>query len=364
MLPQLVGIVNALLLTIGMLAQTNDPQYKITPVGFLQMLLENSSTAQVSNLDSLRMGYDRSIKVRYMQRSIETDAVDEDNCDTDVTAAWNSIDIGKPLFSKIGVGIDDNLVRQLQDGAAQGVTLGNPAANVYVALYQTILTQLNGLVQKINKNLLAAQSTAWGVNAVTGAATPTTINFANTPTINDGVVKLLSDYQYNEISGIPQIVGNGVAVNYDILQSLKKGYDGGGFGANMINIYPDVNTVSAWGANHFGVFVPGLTAFVDYNKYVGAFAGLKGGSLFFTMPVPVQLAGGKLSTLILDCQLKYNDCPDAELGINRGYVIQITKNYGLFNAPNDMFKAADRLKGFNGSLHYIGAIATPPVTEP
>ena len=358
MLPQLVGIVNALLITIGQLAAQNDPQYKITPVGFLQMLLENSTTASVSNLNELREGLTRDISVRYMQRSIDTDAVDTDDCDTNVTAAWKSTNIGAPLFSKIGVGIDDNLLRKLEAGANSSVTLGTPAASVYIALYQTILTQLNGLVQKIDKNLLAAQATKWGINAATGAATATTINFANTPDLGDGIVKLIYDYQLNEIAGTPQIVGNGIITQYDILQSLKRGIDGGGFGANPVNVYPDVNTVSAWGANHFGVFVPGLTSFVDYNKYVGNFAGMKGGSLFFTMPVPVQLANGTLTTLVFDCQLKYNDCPDTELEINRGYVIQISKNYSLFNAPADMFKNTDRMKGFNGSLHYIGAVAT------
>jgi hypothetical protein len=105
-----------------------------------------------------------------------------------------------------------------------------------------------------------------------------------------------------------------------------------------------------------------LTSFVDYQKYVGAFAGMKGGSLFFTLPVPVQLANVKFSTLVFDAQMKYNDCPTEDAG--RGYVLQLSKYYGLWNAPSDMFRASvtdgeittpgDRLSGFNGSLHYIG----------
>ncbi|MDR2085753.1 MAG: hypothetical protein LBP72_01105 [Dysgonamonadaceae bacterium] len=366
MFPNLVGIVNSLLLTISALAGQNDPQYKITPVGFLQMLLENATTATVANADDLRKGLERTLTVRYMQRGTDTDVVDTDDCETNVTAAWKQTNIGAPMFSKLGIKIEDDLLRQLQESATSTITLGSQGANVYLALYQTVLTQLNGLIQKIDKNLLAAQAGNWGVNIASGSSAARAVNFSNTPNISDGIVKLISDYQFNEMSGTPQIVGNGIITNYDILQRLKIGVDNGGFGSNPVNVYTDVNTVSAWGANHFGVFVPGLVDFVDYQRNIGAFAGFKGGSLFFTMPVPVQLAGGRLVSLVFDCQLKYNDCPDGDSG--RGWFLLISKRYGLWNAPADMFKQTipavagdnpvpeipgDRLEGFNGSLHYL-----------
>jgi hypothetical protein len=220
------------------------------------------------------------------------------------------------------------------------------------------------LIQKIDKNLLAAQSAKWGVNAASGLSTARAVNFSNTPNINDGIVKLISDYQFNEVAGVPQIVGNGIVTNYDILQRLKISTDNGGFGSNPVNVYNDVNTVSAWGPNHFGVFVPGLVSFVDYQKYAGNFGGYKGGSYFFTMPVPVLLAGGRLAKLVFDCQLKYDDCPTDNSG--RGYSLLVSKYYGLWNAPDDIYKATvlevpnvspaipgDRLEGFNGSMHYL-----------
>jgi hypothetical protein len=109
------------------------------------------------------------------------------------------------------------------------------------------------------------------------------------------------------------------------------------------------------------VFAPGLSAFVDFNKNVGTFAGEKGGSYFFTIPIPVQLANGTLSSFVLDAQIKYYDCPVYDDGgvkvSDRGYVLLLFKNYGLWNAPNTMFAAGDRLAGFNGSLHYIGEAA-------
>jgi hypothetical protein len=99
MFPNLKGIASTLLLTISALAGANDPQYKVTPVGFLQMLLENATTASVTNFDDLRRGLSRTITVRYMQRGTDTDIVDIDDCDTNVTAAWKQTSIGEALYS-------------------------------------------------------------------------------------------------------------------------------------------------------------------------------------------------------------------------------------------------------------------------
>ena len=353
-----VGVVQSLLMTISALAGQNDPQYKVTPVGFLQMLLENSTTAQVANLDQLRDGVDREFKIRYMQRGLESEVQDRDDCDTPISPTWQETNIGKPLYSKIGIHITDGEMRKYQEAAAQPVGVGSPQTAIMAGLYETILVKLNGLIQKINGNLLSAQATKWGMNVAYGDDNAHVINFANTPVINDGIVKLIQDYQLNEVVGSPQIVGNGVITAYDILQGLKKSYDASGYGSNPLKVYTDFASTSKWGSNHFGVFVPGLTSFVDYNKNVGSYAGERGGSFFFALPIPVQLADGKLTSLTLDAQLKYHDCPifddDGTKLADRGWGVTLGKYYGLWNAPDDMFAATDRLNGFNGSLHYIG----------
>jgi hypothetical protein len=245
-----------------------------------------------------------------------------------------------------------NLSTLLQNPQAQGDIL------VMAALYQTMLVKVNGLIQKINSNLLAAQNTHWGKNIPYNNTTANTISFGNSLTLDDGIVKLISDYAVNEAVGTPQIVGNGLVTQYDILQRLKVGIDKEGFGSNPLNVYSDFGSISKWGANHFGVFVPGLTAFVDYERNVGSFAGVRGSSIFFTLPIPVQLANGTLTKLVLDCQLKYDECPtkndDGDIVSGRGWKLIMSKYYGLFNAPEDTVAATDRMNGFNGSLHYIG----------
>jgi len=363
-----IGFVQALLVNIRVIAGINDPQYKITPAGFLQMLLENPTTAQISNLKQIQNGHEKDLKVRYIQRGLESDVTDVDDCETPITPDFKEATIGRPLFSKIGIYISDETMRKYQDEASQTLAVGTPAVPLMKGLYETMLVKLQGLIQKIDGNLLAAQATKWGVNVATGSNAPQTITFSNTPSMNDGIVKLLMDYQLNEMVGTPMIAGNGAIQAYNVLQSLKTGTDIGGFGANSFKVYPDLNSVSKWGANHFGVFAPGLNGFVDFNKNVGSFAGLRGGSMFFTIPIPVQLANGTLSSLVLDAQLKYEDCPiyddQGAKVADRGWKLILSKSYGLFNAPDDMFAAADRLAGVNGSFHYIGATQDGTIVAP
>jgi hypothetical protein len=305
------------------------------------------------------------LKVRYQQRGLESQATDVDDCETPITAEWKETDITRPLFSKIGIFISDADMRKYQDEATQTQTAGTPAAPLMMGLYETIVIKVNALVQKMNSNLLSAQATKFGKNIAYGDANAHTLNFGNIPRMSDGIVKMMLDYQMNEAVGSPLIVGNGAIQAFTTLQSLKTGLDNNGFGAANLKVYNDLGSISKWGANHFGIFAPGLVGLVDFNKNVGTYAGVKGGSIFFTIPVPVQLANGTLSTLTFDAQLKYHDCPvydtNNTLVADRGWGITLSKPYGLFNAPADMFAATDRLSGFNGALHYIGAVESDTI---
>jgi hypothetical protein len=373
----LVGIVNALLLNIATITGMNDPQLKITPPGFLNMLLENNVFSNVSNLEALRNGYDRDIKVRYMKRGVESEVEALDDCNTPVNALWSEATVTHSLFSKIGIFIPDELTRKLEEVANSQVSAGvsvplngiNTNIKIDVAfarvLYQTLLAHLNGIIQKIDANLLSAQATAWGTNAAYGDSNPHTINFGKELNMDDGIVKLLLDAQANEIAGKLLLVGNGVVNAYQVLNGLKQGLDKFGYGQQDFSVYNDPKSATVWGVNHFGAFAQGLVSFVDWNKNVKGWNGQKGDSIFFTLPVPVQLANGTLSKLVFDCQLKYETCPifnDDVKVADRGIKLIVSKHYGLFNAPGDMFNASDRLYGFNGSLHYIGAPQSKVVT--
>jgi hypothetical protein len=357
----LIGIVQGLLLNILAIAGLNDPQLKVTPTGFLQMLLENGANTMINNLEGLRSGQDRVVKIRYMKRGLESDVTDRDDCETTITPTWSESVVTRPLTSKIGISIPDNLMRSLQTEATAAVSAnaGDVEAKFSRVLYETVLVKMNGLIQKINANLLSTQSTAWGVNAAYGDDSPHAINFGKALAMDDGIVKLLLDAQTNEINGKLLLVGNGAVMAYQIMNGLKSGIDQHGVGQVDFTVYNDMRSASIWGINHFGAFAPGLIAFVDWNKNVGSYSGEKGGSVFFKLPIPLTLANGVLSALELDAQLSYKTCPEYDqygaLIADRGYQLTLSKHYGLWNAPGDMFDTTDRLYGFNGSLHYIGA---------
>lgn len=358
----LIGIVNALLVNISLIAGMNDPQLKVTPSGFLKMLLENNALTEVKNLPDILAGQDRQIKVRYMQRGLESEVSDRDDCETPITAEWKETTIANPLFSKIGIFISDEQMRKYEVEATQTLASGTPSAPLMMGLYETLITKINGLIQKIDSNLVSAQATKWGGNAAYSAdgTNPTiaqSIKLGKTAELNDGYVKLILDAQANEVSDNLLVVGNGLINAFDAYNRLKVGTDMNGIGALGFNTYNDPKTAQLWGANHFGVFAKGSVGLVDFNKNVGSYAGMKGGSYFFTLPVPVQLANGELSALTFDCQLKYEDCPvyngTGQKIADRGWKLIVSKHYGLFNIPTDAYASSDVLAGVNGSFHYV-----------
>ncbi len=359
----LTGFAQALITNIGLIMGLNDPQMKVTPVGFTKMLLDNPTRTEIANLKEIRNGKERELKVRYMQRGTESETVTTDDCNIEISPEWKETTIGRPLFRKLGIYISDDDMRKYQDEATATLSAGNPSAPMMNALLQTITVKANAIIQAMDTDLVSAMSTRWGVNAATGVATPTTLKFGvnGVTSFDDGFVKLLKHSEINEINGKLNVVGNGIFGNVNIANILKAAPGANGYdiarAVQFYNFYNDNKTASAWGTNHFGVFSEGSVGLVDFNQFVGPFAGERGGSLFFTLPIPIQLANGELSSLVLDAQLKYFDCP-TKIGAEtykRGWVIYLSKSFGLFTAPTDMYADGDPLKGTNGLLHYIAA---------
>jgi hypothetical protein len=160
------------------------------------------------------------------------------------------------------------------------------------------------------------------------------------------------------------IIGSGVVRNFDLLNKLKTSADENGFNAVNYGVYNDPKAASVWGANEFFAIQKGSLGFVDWQKNGAPYGGMKGTSMFFTIPVPVMLDNGELSALVFDAQIKYQDCPImAEDNVTtlapRGYILEISKSFGVYVAPATMYAASDPLTGVNGIFHYLGAKETP-----
>ena len=355
----LTGFAQAVIKNINLVAKQNDPQLKLTPTGFLKLLLENNATTEINNIEELRKGLKRTIKLRYLQRGLESETSQVDDCETPLGATWKESEITSPLYEKIGIFISDDEFRQYEEEAVQTLALGDAQqAPLMRGFYEVLLTKLIGLIGKIDTDLISAQAAKWGKNAAYGLSQAAqTLYLGKSADFNSGYVKLLEDAILNEVNDSLLICGNGLLTRYDIFNKLKTSPDAAGFGALGLNAYYDPRTITGWGQNHFGAFAKGCVGFVDWNAYVGAFAGQKGDSVFFTLPVPVEL-DGSLTSLVFDCQLKYIDCPVYEgntLVQPRGYKLIVSKHFGLWNAPTDSFQSSDRLNGVTGAFHYIAA---------
>lgn len=353
----LKGFAQAFITNVSAIAKTNDPQLKLTPTGFLKLLLDNNATTEINNIEALRKGQDREIKLRYLQRGLESEVTDVDDCDAPLGVTWKESKITRTFFSKIGIFIPDDEFRQYEEEAIQTLAIGTPSAPLMRGLYEVLLTKLIPLLGKIDTNLVSAMATKWGANAAYGLSTSAQpIELHEKESFNDGYVKLNEDALVNEVNGGLVLCGNGLINRYDIYQRKKVGNDSQGFGSLPLNAYYDPRTIAAWGKDHFGAFAKDSVGFVDWNAYVGSFAGEKGNSVFFTIPVPAEI-DGQLSTITFDCQLKYNDCPqydnENQLVKGRGWDLIVSKHYGLFTAPTDAFKSGDVLEGVNGTFHYI-----------
>lgn len=355
----LIGIAESFRKNISYIAGSNDPQSKITPVGFTRMLLDNPTKMKIDEVKKTGSGHNHSVTLRYMKRGTEADVTDRDDCLTPLKPIWGQTTIERTFFSKIGISITDKELRDWEIEASNGLTIEN-GATISMAMYMTLQSKLQGMFQKIDKNLLLAMSTKWGTNVVTGSAAPQTITFENGITIGDGVMKLIRDFQLNEQAGIPLIVGNGAVMDYNIAQQLKVSSDLNGFGSNQTwRVYEDIASVSTWGANHFGVFAQGSVGFVDFQKYAPGFSHDTGASVKFILTIPITLSDGSVMGMNFDAQLLNNPCnvydDDDNLIAEEGWGLILSKSYGLFVAPTDMYQGTDRLSGVNGAFHYTGA---------
>lgn len=345
----LKGFADAFVKNIKLVAKQNDPQLKLTPTGFLKLLLENNAVTEINNIEALRKGQNIPVELRYLQRGSESEVSSVESCDTPSGADWKETTIDHPLYEQIGLFISDDEFRQYEEEATQSIALGdNQQVPLMRGLYEVLLTKLIPLISKIDRDLIAAQATKWGRNAAyEGDAVPT-ITLGKSAEFNGGYVKLMEDAIINEVNDKLLICGSGLITRYDIFHNLKNNPDSQGISALPLNAYYDPRTI-AWGKDHFAAFAKGSVGFVDWNKNVGSYAGDNSGHMFFTLPVPAEI-DGELTPLVFDAHMFYEACPPE--GKQRGWHLIVGKHFGLFNAPEDQYAEDDVLAGVNGSFLY------------
>lgn len=350
---------------IGILTGINDPSIKITATGMLSMLKKSQPEIQLTS----KQGATRNLTVKYRKRSVAALTSTTDNCDLDSRPAYQEQNIETTLYRQFSFMVEDEDIRRYCEDAQRTVAIGGMPTPFMQEHLMLMLSQINGLIQGVNQDIVTAQASTFGINAVTGLNTATTVNFNDDATVNlvgEGFTKLLTDYAVNEGQGTPQLVGSGI-IHSLMLQNSKGavGMNQGGINqsilANGMEFHYDPYAATAWGANQFGVFMPGAVGLIEADKYVGGFAGRKGDSEFGNIMLPLAgniTDGINVPSLSFDIQMKYISCPEEMTvyegteTIDRGWQFIISKRYALWNQPSNAFYAGDRLTGVNGALRY------------
>lgn len=362
-----LGYCPALLKTIESIAGENAPSRKLHVAGFLAMTFccQNSSVSPLQDSTGPD-GAQRTLTVSYTQRPVLSQVQDEDDCDINNLPTKSEWNLGPWRNKQYSFFVADDLIQKYCSEFSDSVGVGRPATRIMREQYDRILEGANIVLKAINRDLVTLAGTQFGINVVTHSAAARTINIAQTPVVDlsAGILRLLQDFQDNEICGDPCIVGGGLYSVWEKSLMLaccnNAGMDWSRIGTPRS--FFDKDTQDIWGTNQIGAFAPGSVKFVSRNKYEGKFSGQRGNSIFFTMALPVNEFGCApdcLNDLVFDVQMKYIDCPTSvtvngsATTLNRGWQFIISKNYQLWVQPQTAYRVDDPLFQTNGALRYV-----------
>lgn len=374
------GFVPALLLTSKQVFGGINPTSKLTPPGFLKMLLANTQPNIVNTGIADGSGHIRDVKIKYRPRVPTGKSVTDDDCTIQARPLYKEATIPALSFRKYGIFLDYATIAKYEQEASQTVRIGKPAPaqGILMEVYNAIIEAANGLLGDVNKDLLQLQAASFGKNVTNGLATAKTINFplsTATNPLNQGLTMLMSDVMENEVAANNMMIVGAGLINNVYLQHAMNTQNGKdqNYPSVVPPFYYDPYATAAFGANHFGVFEKNAVQLVNVNKFDGFVGGDKMSSFLFTMQLPLidSLGGTELRGFKFDVQLRHIDCPTAvQIGgevdgggdpvltsVDRGWVVDVMCNYTLFNIASDAYEATDRLTGNNGTLRYTATNA-------
>lgn len=363
------GFVRGILLTEQQVFNGAAPSRKITPPGYLKMLLNNSTPNVVTTTIDPGNGTIREVTVKYRPRSTAGQSGTTDDCSISATPGYLETDIPGTNFRHIARFFDDATIARYEAEALQTVVAGRPVfqQGIMREIWDLIIDAANGLVADVNADLLTQQAATFGVNVTNSVNTAKTINFplsTATNPLDAGMTLLETDIQDNEIRVENSvIVGSGfISGVYRQIQNNTQNVNTVNYPSNAPVYYWDPAAATLWGANEFGVFEKNSVLFININKFNGPMGGDKLSTFLTTINLPVNVTdsiGDSLQGLKFDMQIRYNDCPqELEIAgeptsVGRGWIVDLMCNAIQFNIPADAYDAGDRLAGNNGTLRYL-----------
>ena len=356
------GMAPYLLQHLKVLAGANDPSAKITPSGFLKLLVDNTPSLGIADHERMRLnnsnGQLRDIRLWTYSRNSPDMVTETQSCEAGTLPLRIEFTLDTPFYAQRTFTIGENYIERYTEDAVQTVALGTSPTPLMNELIQAIFSEANAIVGKMDQRLLGAAT--FGTN-VTNGLTSKTINIEKNTLVNDlseGIVALMADAQANELYGTLLIAGSGLMNNNEIRRRLNGLRDSSAEGYQW---YADHYAKTAWGTDMVGVFAPGTVGFIDVNRMVGFRQRNYGTYQSFQLPIPIETTSGYASTLYFDVELRFADCPTtvaARCGsgtytIPAGWSVTISKTYGLYQMPTSVYDCGDRLTGTNGALKYL-----------
>lgn len=366
------GLALPLLLAAREAFKGSTPSDKITPPGYLQMLLANAKPNIINSSFDDGSGYLRDVKIRYRNRVPAGKTVETDDCSIQSIPVYKDFTVDSTLFRKYAMFFDYNTIEKFERDALALQTLGSPATSVVKEVMDGIMNAANGLLADINVDLLTLQAATFGTNKVTASNAAKTINFQLATTsnpLNAGMTEVMSDLMLNEIrqDGV-KIVGSGFVNNYYLQQKAKSADQSGMNTSNLFlpDFYFDPYAASEFGANQFGLFERDAVQFLNICRFRGVKGGKRGADEFGTVILPLSDSLGRpIGALEFDWQRRDITCPseiiigddEEPTSVGRGVSIDLMCSYNQVNIPADAFDAADVLTGVNGTLRYVATNA-------
>jgi len=267
------GYCEALTRGIEMVNGINNTSFKATPVGTLQLLFdpENRADAEYILQDE---GAVRKIRVKRLQRSTEADAKEGILClDAEqMPYVEQCITVNKGVT----IGFESTLEEMQGYCAAYSRAASGDFSSLplMTAHLQKIMSQMNGIREKINSMVIAEILANVGVNVSTGSNGPVTLDMLDATTggkVEKGIQILNHQMVENEVYGTYLISGFGIfdrfntSMQYGCCNQWGLNWDAMNSAAPY-KYYKDLKLKDLTGnPDLFLVFAPGAVQFVYYN---------------------------------------------------------------------------------------------------
>jgi len=355
------GFCPYLLQDISEVTKNASPMYKIQPNGFTGMLLQAGSPGIIRN-DSYN-GHKKTVQIKYMQRATVAQTDTALSCDATLLNAYTEATVSVGNIRQYSFMVEDETMAAYCDSASSRVQAGSMPTGVASEVLSQVFNGANAIIHGVNRDVLGLLT--WGKNVVTGLNTATTLNISKdlaVQSLTSGVTQLLSDYKKNYLTNRPQVVGQGLFLNFTLQQPFASpniyGIDSK-IATGSFDFWNDSDFDTVIGTNQVGVFEPNSIQLVEYLKYQGFKAGVFGTDTFGTITLPMYTAT-EVVPVKFDIQLRYHACEttltDAYTGqsftAQKGWQVILSKNFGLFQIPADAYRSEDAARSVNGALRY------------